>query len=122
MQREFALLGSAKSPERIPANLIALCRTSGEAVRLAVNYGKRSIRQVADSIGMEAAQLSRIVTGNAHMPADKGVALAYAVGNWGWHQWVAFSAGFELARREESPEERLARLEAENAELRRAAA
>ena len=74
MQREFALLGSAKSPERIPANLIALCRTSGEAVRLAVNYGKRSIRQVADLIGMEAAQLSRIVTGNAQ--AANGFALA----------------------------------------------
>jgi len=122
MQREFPLLGSAKSPERIPAHLVALCRTSGEAVRLVINYGKRSIRQVADTIGMEPAQLSRIVTGNAHMPADKGVALAYASGNWGWHQWVAHSAGFDLSRREESPEERMARLEAENAELRRAAA
>lgn len=122
MQNEFRFLSVAKGPERIPAHLVALCRTSGEAVRLAIQYGKKSSRQVANDIGMEVAQLSRILCGNAHMPADKARSMAYAVGNWGWQQWVAFDAGMDLVQRAESPEERLARLESENAELKARAA
>lgn len=122
MQHEFPLLAPVKRPERVPAHLVSLCRTSGEAVLLAIRYGKKSQRQVAAAIGMEPAQLARIVTGTAHMPADKALALAHVVGNWGWQQWVAHASGFELAPRAESPEERLARLEAENAELRARAA
>lgn len=118
MQRELSFFGVSKRPERVPAHLVSLCRTSGEAVMLAIRYGKKSQRQIANSIGMEPAQLARIVTGNAHMPADKGLDLASACGNWGWQQWVAYASGFDLVTRQESPEERMARLEAENAELR----
>lgn len=118
MQRELSLMGSMKSPERIPAHLVALCRSSGEAVLLAIRYGKKSQRQVAGAVGIEPAQLARVICGNAHMPADKARALAYAVGNWGWQQWVAFDCGMDMVPRVESPEERLARLESENAELR----
>jgi len=121
-QNEFRFLGAVKSPERIPAHLVSLCRTSGEAVRLAIQYGRKSARQVAMDIGMEVAQMSRILTGNAHMPADKARSFAYSVANWGWQQWVAFDCGLELVQRNESPEEKLARLEAENADLRSRAA
>jgi plasmid maintenance system antidote protein VapI len=117
-QHALTLLGPVKSPERVPAHLVSLCRSSGEAVLLAIRYGKKTQRQVANTIGMEPAQLARIVGGTAHMPADKGLELAYAVGNWGWQQWVAHACGFDLVQRSESPEERVARLEAENAELR----
>lgn len=118
MQHELTLIGPVKRPERIPAHLIALCHNSGEAVRLAMQYGKKSARQVASAIGIEAGQLSRILCGNAHMPADKGVLFAHYVGNWGWQQWVAHSCGMDLVPRMESTEERLHRLEAENAHLR----
>lgn len=121
-QREFALLSTMKRPERVPAHLVSLCRTSGEAVLLAIRYGKKTQRQVANGIGMEPAQLARIVAGNAHMPADRALELAYVVGNWGWQQWIAHTSGFDLVTRVESPEERVARLEAENAELRARAA
>jgi plasmid maintenance system antidote protein VapI len=118
MQRELTLLGALKPPGRLPAHFVALCRTSGEAVLMAIRYGKKSQRQVAHAIGMEPAQLSRIVSGNAHMPADKARAFAYAVGNWGWQQWVAFDSGMDVVPRSESAEEKMARLEAENAELK----
>jgi plasmid maintenance system antidote protein VapI len=121
-QRELSLIGPVKTPERVPAHLVSLCRSSGEAVLLAIRYGKKSQRQAANSIGMEPAQLSRIVTGSAHMPADLAVAFAHAVGNWGWSQWCAHSVGMDLVARTESPEERLYRLESENAELRARAA
>ena len=122
MQRALPFIAPIKRPERVPAHLVSLCRTSGEAVLLAIRYGKKTQRQVAAAIGIEPAQLSRVVVGNAHMPADKALELAYAVGNWGWQQWVAHTCGFDLVTRVESPEERVARLEAENAELRARAA
>lgn len=121
-QRELSLLGLTKSPERVPAHLVALCRASGEAVLLAIRYGKKSQRQVANDIGMEPSQMARIIQGNAHMPADKARVFAYACGNWAWTQWVAFDAGMELVHRQESAEEKLARLENENAELKARAA
>lgn len=112
-QREFPLLAEVPGIARVPSHLIALCRTSGEAVLLAIRVGSKSQRQVANDIGMEPAQLSRIIAGNAHMPADAAVRFAQVVHNWGWQQWVAHSCGMELVQRPESPEERLVRLEAE---------
>ncbi|TMN18486.1 helix-turn-helix transcriptional regulator [Pseudoxanthomonas sp. X-1] len=103
-------------------HLVGLCRTSGDAVLLAIRVAKKSQRQVANDIGMEPAQLSRIISGNAHMPADMALCFARAVRNWGWQQWVAHSCGMDMVPRTESAEEKLARLEAENAELRMRAA
>lgn len=120
MQHEFPIIGAVKRPERVPPHLVALCHSSAEAVRLAMQYGKRSARQVAGAIGIEAAQLSRVLCGNAHMPADKAVAFAHFVGNLGWQQWVAHQCGMDMVPRIESTEERLLRLEAENAALRAA--
>ncbi|MFQ6309892.1 helix-turn-helix transcriptional regulator [Lysobacter capsici] len=117
MQKELPLLGPVQGITRVPANLVSLCRTSGEAVLLAIRYGQKTQRQVANDIGMEPAQLSRIVSGSAHMPADTAIAFARAVKNWGWQQWVAFSAGMEMVPRVESPEERVARLEQRVREL-----
>jgi len=115
-------MAAVRAPSRIPAHLISLCQTSGQAVLLAINYSKKSQRQVAGDIGMEPAQLSRIISGNAHMPGDLARNFAHAVGNWGWSQWLAHAIGMDLVPRIESPEERLARLEAENQELRARAA
>lgn len=117
MQKELALLGPVQGISRVPAHLVDLCRTSGEAVLLAIRYGRKSQRQVANDIGMEPAQLSRIVSGNAHMPADSGVTFARSVKNWGWQQWVAHASGMDIVPRTESPEEKMARLEARLAEL-----
>jgi plasmid maintenance system antidote protein VapI len=122
MQRELALLGQVKRPELVSKHLVGLCGTSGEAVLLAIRFGKKSQRQVAGLIGMEPAQLSRIVTGGAHMPADLAVSFAHAVGNWGWSQWCAHSIGMDLVVRSESSEEKMARLEAENIDLKARAA
>lgn len=122
MQHELRLIGPVPGMQRLPAHFVSLCRTSGEAVLFAIRSGKKTQAQVARAIGMEPAQLSRIVTGTAHMPADLAVRFAHAVGNWGWQQWVAHAAGMDLVVRAESQEERLARLESENAEFRMRAA
>lgn len=117
-QREFPLFAEVPGVQRVRSDYVALCKTSGEAVLLAIRLAGKSQRQVAGEIGMEPAQLSRIVVSNAHMPADLGKRFAQCVGNWGWQQWVAHSCGMDLVPRTESPEERMARLEAENAHYR----
>lgn len=121
-QHELPLVGPVRSVERAPAHEVALCKTSGQAVGLAILKSGKTASQVADLIGMEKAQLSRILHGSHHFPADKSVDLARATHSWAWHQWIAMQAGYDLVPRRETPEERLARLESENAELRARAA
>jgi plasmid maintenance system antidote protein VapI len=121
-QHALPLIGAVPSISRVPMHLIGLCRSSGDAVLLAIRVGKKSQRQVAHDIGMEPAQLSRIIGGTAHMPADLALDFARAVRNWGWQQWVTHSCGMDMVPRTESTEERLHRLEVENAELRLRAA
>lgn len=122
MQHELPILGPVRGIERAPAHEVALCRTSGQAVGLAILKSRKSQQQVADAIGMDKAQLSRILHGSHHFPADLGLALARATHSWAWQQWVAMSCGFDLVQRQETTEERLARLESENRELRASAA
>jgi len=117
MQHELKLIGPVPDMQRVPSHLVSLCRSSGEAVLLAIRYGKRNQSKAAFAIGMTPAQLSRIISGNAHMPADKATEFAYYVKNWGWQQWIAFSCGMDMVPRSESPEEKMARLEARVAEL-----
>lgn len=122
VQRTLPILSLTRKPERVPAHLVALCGTQQEALRLAQQYGKKSQQQVANALGIEKSQWSRILSGLANFPANKARAFAYCVGNWGWQQWIAYDAGMELVPRSESMEEKMARLEAENAELKATAA
>lgn len=117
-QRQMPLLGALRPIQRAPAHLVGLCKTSAEALRLSLQLGKRSQRYVAEYIGMDPAQLSRILAGVAHFPADLAPGLAEATGNTAWTQWVAGTVGCELTARAETLEQRLVRLEVENAELR----
>ena len=118
MQHELPILGPVRGIERAPAHEVALCKTSGQAIGLAILKSGRTASCVADDIGMERAQLSRIIGGSHHFPADKALAFARATHSWAWQQWVSFQCGMDMVPRMESPEERLARLESENAELR----
>lgn len=117
-QRQMPMLGALRPIQRAPAHLVALCKDSAQAVRLALQLGKRSQRHVADMIGLDASQLSRILAGVAHFPADLAGPFAEACGNTAWAQWVAGTVGCELTARAETLEQRLVRLEVENAELR----
>lgn len=118
MQHELPIIGSVRGIERAPAHEVALCKTSGQAIGLAILKSGKTASRVADLIGMERAQLSRIIGGSHHFPADKALDFARATHSWAWQQWVSFQCGMDMVPRVESPEERLARLESENAELR----
>lgn len=121
-QHDLRLIGPVRGIDRAPVWQVALCKTSGQAVGLAILLSGKSNAQVADELGMERAQLSRIVHGTHHMPADRALRFAQVTHSWAWQQWVALQAGFDLVTRQETPEERVSRLEAEVVALRAAAA
>lgn len=118
MQHELRLICPVRSVERAPAHEVALCKTSGQAIALAILKSGKSASRVADELGMERAQLSRIVNGSHHFPADKAFEFAHVTYSWAWQQWIAFKCGMDMVPRSESPEEKMVRLESENAELR----
>jgi hypothetical protein len=118
MQHELPLIKAVRGVERAPSHEVALCKTSGQAIGLAILKSGKTASTVADEIGMERAQLSRIMTGTHHFPADKGLTFARATHSWAWQQWISHQCGMDMLPRAESPEERMARLESENAELR----
>lgn len=122
MQHELRLICPVRSVERAPAHEIALCKTSGQAIALAILKSGKTASRVADEIGMERAQLSRIVGGSHHFPGDRALDFAHVTHSWAWQQWIAFQCGMDMVPRTESMEEKLARLESENANLRMAAA
>lgn len=118
MQNELPLIKAVRGIERAPSHEVALCKTSGQAIGLAILKSGKTASRVADEIGMERAQLSRIMSGTHHFPADRALSFARSTYSWAWQQWVSFQCGMDMVPRTESPEERLARLESENAELR----
>ncbi len=117
-QKKLPMLAPMRHPVRVPSHIVSLCQTSADALLLAIRFGGKTSAYVAAALDMPRSQLSRIIGGSHHFPADRAVDLAYVVGNWGWTQWVAHDAGFDIALRAESAEEKVLRLEAENAELR----
>jgi hypothetical protein len=110
--RTFA---TPRAPVELPHWQVAQQQTFGAAVSLAI--GSKTLEAVARAIGMGKSQLCEITKNRKHFPMGKARDFAYYVGNWGLQQWIAHDAGFRLVVRPESPDEELARLRAQVAEL-----
>lgn len=115
-------LGSMREPVEIPAWMIAQCQTFGDAVALSLQFGKKTLDRAAGSIGMSKSHLCEVTKNRKHFPMGKARDFAYYVGNMAIQQWVAHDMGLRLVQRPETGDEKLARLEAENAELKARAA
>jgi hypothetical protein len=111
-------LSVMRDPVELPQWMIEGCATFGDAVALSMQHGKKTLDRTADAIGMQKGQLCEITKNAKHFPNGKARDFAYFVGNLAVQQWIAWDAGYTLAKRPESSDERLHRLEAENAELR----
>lgn len=130
--RTFA---DCREPELLPMHLVASCNSTAEALLLAVRMAKvkRTDSALAGRLGYSRSHWSEILKGKAvdsegnpkkpkFFDMDKADDFARLVGNYGLQQWIALRIGKQLVRRQETQEERMARLEAENAELRAKAA
>lgn len=109
---------TAREPVELPQWEIESLLTFGDAVAHAMQRGKKTLDRTADAIGMCKSQLCEITKNKKHFPMGKARDFSSYVGNLAIQQWVAWDAGFQLAKRPESTDERLHRLERENAQLR----
>lgn len=116
------LIAEVPHPEPHEPQDVARLPDFTSAIRRQVNDARRVMTQsdLAETVGLAPAQLSRILNGKHHMPGQKWAAFNRATGRVTALQWVAMRSGFGLtpldALREENAALR-ARLEALEARI-----
>lgn len=114
-QREMTIVGAVRKPQLAPAELIAQCRNRMDAIRLCVQLSGLSNNYLCERLGIDPGHWTRIMQGRAHFPDALSVDLMTVCGNYAPMQYEALATGFKLVER---PDERIATLERELAELR----
>lgn len=109
---QLPMLCEVPSPSLHDVEEVARLPDFTAAVRRQVNDARRVMSQadLAETIEMHPAQLSRVLNGQHHMPGDKWAAFNRATGRVTALQYIALRSGFGLSPLED--------LRAENARLR----
>lgn len=98
----MAFLGQVKDIEDVPPSLIKLCRDFRDALRIGIQYGRKTDAWVADHLGIDRGQFSRILNGKAWFPDDKCMEFCRLVGNraiYQYREWEWKKADFATERR-----------------------
>lgn len=115
----------AKKPEPMALDIDAIRRqpTIGHAINLCIISSGLERKEVFDPLKMDAALLSRIETGKAYFPAPKLNGLMDLCNNEAPLIWLSESRGYDfesMRKHRNDNERRIAELEQENGDLRRA--
>lgn len=114
-QGEMPIIGPTRDIEMIPLKRIQKCKTRHAAIQLCVAWSGLESGYVADRLGIDRGQFSRIMGGSAHFPDKKDDELMRVCGNYAPLQYSAWRHGFDLTAR--TNEARLRELEAERERL-----
>lgn len=128
-QQELRLIGEVRRPERISEVAIGQLPSYRAALRFAVNRSGLDQCEIAESCGIDAGEFSRMLrepkregSRLREFPTEKLALFCRVTNCKAPVQWLAMQLGDELIPyRPETAEQCIARLEAENAKLRRAA-
>lgn len=120
MQRQMPFLSEARQPALVPQDLLSLCVTKLDAVRLCIQLSRLPHAAISESLAIDKGHWSRIMQGQAHFPTNKEGDLMRLCGNYAPLQWAANEAGFDLNARDERAQ-RIAELEKQLEAARRAA-
>lgn len=119
-QLQMALMGNVKrGPQQVPQELVAMCHSKLDAIRLCIQLSGMSHEYLSDCMGINKGHWSRIMQGQAHFPTNREQELMELCGNYAPLQYQAQACGFELQA--VSKDARIQKLEAELAALRGAA-
>lgn len=125
-QQSFPLIGEVRQPVMADPDVVLQLPTFRAALRFAVNHSGIDQESVADGLGINPGDFSRMVRepkhDNArlrHMPADKLADFARITGSLVAQQWLMARLGMEPAHMRET---RIQRLERELARERMRAA
>jgi len=96
-QRHLPLLGEARKPCLVSADLIGRCADEHEAVLLCVHLSKLSNESICGSLGIDKGHWSRMMQGRASLPTRKRGELMRLCGNLAPIQFEAMQAGLVVA-------------------------
>ena len=125
-QRSMPLFGDVKrEPEILPERLEYLLddiKTPAQAIAFSIQRAGRTQTVVGGEMGLQKSHWSGIVNGSKNMSFAVWRKLRELVNNDFYLQWMAWSAGYRLVRKEPSEQEKvereLAETRAENARLK----
>lgn len=95
-QRNMAMLGEAQKIEDVPMELVSRCRSARDALRLCVQWSGLKHSYIAESLNLQPAQFSRILSGQAHLSEDLRIPLMEICHNRAPLQWQAWQMGRKL--------------------------
>lgn len=119
-QREIPIFQAAPAPEMVPVELMKMCRSKLDAIRLCVQLSRLTHSTIQDELGIDKGHWTRMMQGRAHFPTNKEGELMRLCGNYAPLQFEAAASGFELHAIDDKAQ-RIAALEAQLAAARRAA-
>ncbi len=118
-QRQIPVLGEARKPQFLDATLIEALKDGRGAIGLCMQLSGYTAETLADMLGLSKGYVSKCLSGRGNFPAHLRVKLMELCGNYAPLQYEAMQLGVEI--RDDWKARRLAELEAERAELMRAA-
>lgn len=90
-------LGEARRPDYVEQKLLGQCETLLQAIHLCVHMSRLPHYAIAEKLGIDRGHWTRMMQGQAHFPTNKVTALMQLCGNYAPLQWLARSAGQEIA-------------------------
>src|SRR5690554_2026577 len=98
VQREMPWMSAARVPAMVPDDLLRVCKTRLDAIRLCVQLSNLSNEYICEQLGIDKGHWTRMMQGRANFPDTKSVELMQLCGNYAPMQFEAMKFGFELKR------------------------
>lgn len=98
-QKEMPIFGQTKPLEMLPIQWIRKCSSRHQAIQLCVKASGLEYSYIADRLGIDRGQFTRIMGGSAHFPDKKEDELMQVCGNYAPMQYSADRHGFDLSLR-----------------------
>jgi predicted XRE-type DNA-binding protein len=96
MQKEIQVFGALRLPSMVDDELLAHCKSRLDAIRLCIQLSSLSHQHVAETLGINQANFSRMMQGKARFDERSVNRLMSLCGNYAPMQWEAKANGFAL--------------------------
>lgn len=118
-QRQLAFLTEARKAVDVPLEFVKACKDELAALNLCINLSNLSDETIREELGIDKGHFSRMRKGRGNFPANKRLHLMAICGNRAPVQFEALHLNCDLV--EKSKDSQIRELEAQLAQLRRAA-
>ena len=96
IQRQIPIIGEARKPEFVNADLIRSCQDARDAIGLCMQMSGYTCETLADMLGLTKGYVSKCLSGRGNFPPQLRVKLMEICGNLAPLQFEAMKLGIEL--------------------------